>query len=419
MVWLSLVVLLCCSGAISAMETALFGVNRRTLREFSRSGRRLRRRVHIIMQHPHRVLMTVLITNTAINVAIFGAAFAASRSLSPSRPVLAAVIGVAVLASVITFGEIMPKTIALANAKRLAPIAAGLIDVLQVVLAPIRWFLRTLLVDPLVRLLSPSAPGQNAISTDELKLLVEHSAEAGLIDSNEHEMLQAIVGAGEVSVRQIMTPRVDLLFAGVSTPRQTILRTMRTHRLRRMLVCGRDLDDITGVLYTRQLLLAPEQPVRSLVRPVRFVPEQSNLVQLLRHFRSTDISFAVVVDEYGGTAGFVSIEDVMEWMIGDVSRSAETRRPAVTEQIDENTYRVSGNLSARLLAERFSMDRIDRNIDTVGGLVLAKLGRLPRVGDSVRIRNLTLTVDQMQKRRIEQILLRRDNHVPTDTEQGP
>ena len=149
--WLGVVLLLGCSGIVSASETALFGLSRRVLYEFGQSGRALRRRARVLMQQPRRVLMTVLLANTAINVAIFAVSFVGMHDLRRTHPAAAAAGSVTVLVAVILFGEIVPKTIAISNPRRFAPAAAGLLAVLQVVLAPIRWFLRALLVDPLIR----------------------------------------------------------------------------------------------------------------------------------------------------------------------------------------------------------------------------------------------------------------------------
>ncbi len=276
-------------------------------------------------------------------------------------------------------------------------------------------------------------------------------------------MLQAVVAAGQVSTREIMTPRVDIASvrhadliaesavraADPARSRQAFVkRIQRTARgavaPRRLVVYGRDMDDIRGVVYARDLYINPHAPIETLIRPVKFIPEQVNLVQLLRHFRRKKVGFAIVVDEYGGTAGLVSIDHVTKWILGTptldrlacgglgrTSTEEEAVREGIlapandgilapandgilapaapaTQQIDENTYRLSGNLSARHWAERFAVRRIDRHIDTVGGLILATLGRMPKVGDSVRIGNLTLTVEQVDKRRIGRILLRRD-----------
>ncbi|UCC30317.1 MAG: HlyC/CorC family transporter [Phycisphaerales bacterium] len=416
MLWIALALLLVCSGIVSASETALFALSRQMLYRFGRSPGPLRRRVYLLMQQPRQVLMTVLMTNTAINVAIFALSFFALRHIGEASAAVAAAGSVMVPLAVVVFGEMLPKAIALSGSQRFAPPASGLIGILQVVLRPIQWILSRLLVEPVTRLLAPRSPVTDAVTMEELRLLVDHSAREGVIDSTESEMLQATVALGEVSVREVMTPRVDIRSIQIDGDRAAILRMIRESGRRRLPVYGRDLDDIRGVLHARDLYLDPEAPLKGLIRRVRFVPEQANLMQLLRHFRTENMHLAVVVDEYGGTAGLVTTEDIVGSIVGELP-DAETPRPAITtERLDENTYRLSGDLSARVWADRFGAGEIDRNIDTVAGLILARLGRLPRTGDSIRIRNLTLTVETMRRRRIERVLLRRRADVAVQAE---
>jgi CBS domain containing-hemolysin-like protein len=182
---------------------------------------------------------------------------------------------------------------------------------------------------------------------------------------------------------------------------------MQASRKRVVPACGRDLDDIQGLLYARDVLLAPGTALKHLLRPVEFVPEQINLAQLMRHFRERRAHFAIVVDEYGGTAGLVTNEDAVEWIVGDLPDEETAPFTPATEQLDENTYRLSGDLSVREWADRFGVGEIDRQIDTLGGLILSRLGRLPHAGDTIRIRNLTLMVEAVDRRRIERVILRR------------
>lgn len=417
MIWLTLLLLLICSGTVSASETALFGLSRQALHEFHISKSPLLRRVYILMQQPRRVLLTVLITNTAVNVAIFAVSFVALEHYGSTEPAIAAAGGVAALLAVIIFGEVVPKAVALSSTRRFAPPAAALIALLQVVLAPVQWLLGNLLVNPTVRLLTPTRAKHGPVTTEELRLLVEHAAHEGVINSRENDMLQAVVALGEGSVREVMTPRVDVQSIRINDNRATIRQAVEASRRRRLPVRGRDLDDIKGVLAARDLYLNPDAPTKKLIRPVHFVPEQINLVQLIRCFHKEGTHIAVVVDEYGGTAGLVTMEDVVERIVGDLPDENAARPAATTERIDEDTYRLPGDLSVRIWADRFAVGEIERHIDTVGGLILAKLGRLPHVGDSVRISNLTLTVEQMRKRRIEKVLLRRANSGTSQTEQ--
>jgi len=408
MIWLLLLFLLVCSAAVSASETALFALNRRSLQDFRRSPDLLRRRVGVLMNQPRRVLMTVLIANTAVNVSIFAISFVVLRNLRSTHPALAAAGGVSVLLAVILLGEMVPKSIALSGAQRLAPLAAALIDVLRIVLAPLRFFLRTFLVDPLIRLMAPtSRPGE--VTTDELRQLVDHSAHDGVINSQENTMLQAAVTLRDIRVREIMTPRVDIESVCIGDSRAATLGALRSCHRRKLPVHGRNLDDIRGILYARDLLTHTNTPVASLCRPVCYVPEQINLLQLIQVLRVKNVQLAIAVDEFGGTAGLVTMEDVVESIVGDLPDPNATRPTPVAERIDRNAYRVSGDLSVREWADRFGVREVDHRVSTVGGLVLAKIGRLPRVGDAIRIRNLSLTVEKMDRHRIESVILRRDD----------
>ena len=228
-------------------------------------------------------------------------------------------------------------------------------------------------------------------------------------------MLQAVVALPDITVREIMAPRVDIESISLGDVPATVLDTLRATHRKKLPVYGRNPDDIVGLLYARDAFLGPDKPIRSLIRPVHFVPEQADVGQLMRHFRDTKTQIAIVVDEYGGTAGLVSVEDVLELIVGDISESDQPPEMPPVEEIDENTYRLLGDLSIRAWKEQFAAGHVGGGIDTLGGLILSRLGRLPRVGDRVHIRNLTLVVERMRGRRIETVLLRRQGE-PADAQ---
>ncbi|MFQ5414782.1 MAG: CNNM domain-containing protein, partial [Phycisphaerae bacterium] len=307
MIWLGLLALLACSALVSGSETALFALSRVTLSQFRASPSALQRRAHRLMQRPRAVLMTVLITNTAINVAIFAVSFVAlegadvaeahatddppsagdarvggdAPAASPSAAA-SAIGSIAVLIAVILFGEMVPKAVALSSAKRIAPAATLLIGALYAVLGPVQWVLHTFVVDPLTRLLSPVTHVPDVVSPEELRLLVERSAREGIISSKEHEMLQGAVALGDAGVREVMTPRVDIQAASADADVASVCADMRASHRRRLPVCGADLDDIRGMLHARDLYLAPTASISELMREAHFVPEHINLVQLIR-----------------------------------------------------------------------------------------------------------------------------------------
>lgn len=406
MIWLLLLILLVCSGLISGSETALFALRRDTLAQFGRSPGWLRRATHTLMQQPRDVLLTVLMSNTTVNVAIFAVSTIALGQLSREAPALAAAGSVCTLLAVVLVGEMIPKAAALSMPQTLAPYAGAFIGVLRVALAPFRWVLGGLFVGPLTRLLSPHQGSAEAVSTDELHELVEHSASAGVFDTLESEMLRAVVVLREATVREVMTPRVDVRYLSIhDTPARAKRVFRETHR-RFLPVCGHDLDDLRGVVRGRDVFLSKAGSIAKLVQPASYVPEQATLIHLLRHFREHSVHLAIVVDEYGGTAGLVSQRDVLSHIVGEM-REVGDEQEAVPVQLDANTYRVPGNLSVREWADRFGVREIAPGIDTLGGLILSRLGRMPHEGDTVAIANLILRVDEIQNRRVVTVTIRR------------
>lgn len=407
MTWLLLVVLLAASAACSAFETALFSLSAQALQEFERSPDPNRRRVHQVMTHPHRALLTLLLCNSIVNIAFFTLALLVAQRVAESWPALAALFGAATPFLVIIFAEMAPKALALRASKELAPLAAACVSTLGVVLAPLHRTLGGLLINPITRLFAPSVKRDEDVSTDELRLLVEHSARDGHLNRTESDMLQAVVALADVNVRAIMTPRVDVAWVSVDADRAAALQRFRETGRRRLLVTGRNLDDVRGFLYERDLYLEPNGPVRLIQRRAHFVPEQVHLAQLLRYFRAERVQLAVVVDEHGGTVGIVASGDVLRWLVGRFPEADASRRDEMVERVDDDTYRVSGLLSARAWADRFAVDEIEPGIDTVGGLIVAKLGRSPRVGDVVRVWNLALTVESVRHHRADRVRVRR------------
>lgn len=404
-------VLIACSLFISGSETALFALTARQLRAFAKSDSPLKRRAQLLMRHPQRVLMTVLLANTTINVGIFAVSFAGAARSGSANPLTAAISGVIALVLVLLCGEVIPKAIALAHAATVAPIAAPIVHILQVVTTPIRAVLHIALVEPITRLLSPADSRNTVASADDLRSLVEMSADQGVISSRENDMLQAVFVLPEILVRSVMVPRVAVKAIKHNSPRAMILRTFHETRLKQLPVFGRDMDDLQGVLRMRDLYLQPNRPIVRLIRPIRFVPEVINLLQLIHHFRQTQTRYAIVVDEHGGVSGLVTLEDVVEQIVGELASPGRLDDDAPITKLDPFTYVASGRLSVRHWRKALGNLPQLADVDTIGGVVAALLGRLPRVGDHVRVGEITLTVEQMAGRRIDRVRLRlgRDN----------
>jgi putative hemolysin len=356
------------------------------------------------MRDPRRVLLTILVANTVINVLIFSISYVLFRRLSVGRSGLWVSLGsVSSLVAVVVFGEIVPKAVALAGPRRVATLLAPVVSAAGYLLTPVRLLLHGLVIEPLVRLLAPGAASPALISTEELRLLIEASHRRGAIDPDESALLQGVLELGRIKVREVMVPRVDIKAFDVNAQPEALRDFMRRHRLKKVPAFDGDIDEMVGVIYAKRLFLQRQTDLRRLVQPVRYVPEQMRLDQLLQHFRQTRTQLAIVVDEFGGTAGLVTLEDVLEQIVGQIeSRESAPEVPAV-QQLDERSFLVAGGLSIHEWVEAFGQSLADPRVSTVAGLVLARLGRIPQIGEAVRIGNVQVTVMQMRGRRIERL----------------
>jgi putative hemolysin len=409
--FLLLAILLCCSAILSGSETALFSLSKYQLGQFRNSSHRLQRMVARLMADPRKVLLTILMGNTTVNVLIFASSYVISNQLGEINPVLSSVWGLVTVILVIIIGEVLAKTLAISVAATVAPPVALLIGALQTVLAPLRMVLEYLLVVPLGRLLvGGSDRGSREVTVDELKALVDLDESGDAIAPRENDMLQEVVALASTRVASIMVPRVDMAAFDLADSRDKLVAMLRTRRHTRIPVHKGDVDHITGLIHARDLYVNPDVPLAKLVHPVGFVPEQMTADKLLAHFRGSRTQFAIVVDEFGGVAGLVTMKDVVEQIVGDIEQPHD--HATLVEQIGPRSFRMAGQVNIQSWYEAFGIDHPDYRILTLGGLVTARSGRLPREGDEVRIGKARLTVEQMAGKRVQRV------KVELDGEQG-
>jgi putative hemolysin len=402
-----LFVLLCWSGFFSGSETALFSLSRAELHRF-RHGKGAGRLVAALMDDPRRVLNTLLLGNMLVNTGYAAVSAVAIIELQHAGAPgwFVAVAPIVSLLVLILAGEVTPKMLAFAAGVRLAPTSAAVLAVLERLLLPILWLLETVLVVPLTRMLAPWPSGKADISTRELAALLDLSVKRGLIGHDANVLLQEIVGLTEMKVSEIMVPRVDMIAYDVDGPPGGLMKLLTATRHRKIPVYERDLDHVLGAVHAKQLLLEPTAPLRSLAAKLPFVPAAANLERVLILFRVTRTQMAIVVDEYGGTAGLVTLEDVLEQIVGDIAESHEVRRGPALEKISDQEYVVDGDLAIHEWVEAFRIDLSGRRISTIGGFVTSLLGRIPHPGDAARYRNLEFAIESMHRRRVEKLRIR-------------
>ncbi|MFT5288965.1 MAG: putative hemolysin [Planctomycetota bacterium] len=382
--------LLLASGFFSSSETALFSLSRDQHRRSSRTVQRL-------LERPQALLVTILLCNLLVNVMFF--AFA-RRLVAPSegglREVLVALGG---LTALLIFGEIVPKTLALRQRMGIARLAAPIIGILVVPFGRLSKPAMRLLELPhglLDRRLAPD----RGLTPEALARVLARGAKEGVLEGEEADILAEIVELDEVRVREIMTPRVDALFLNVDgSDRDELVTKAVAARQSWLPVVADSPDQIIGRVRLRELIREPGKSIDSMVMPVRFVPEVASALDLLRTLKEHRAAEAVVVDEWGGTAGYVTAEQVFEEIVGELRTEDEVRVPALVP-LGENRYRVAGGLSVRDWNDSFGLRIVPHEFETVGGLVTARLGRIPRVGDEVLVENLHLEVSEVRGRRV-------------------
>jgi putative hemolysin len=403
-----LLLLVVLSGTFSGSETVLFALSPAQLQHQATSSNPFRRMAAQLMARPKRTLTTILVGNTAVNVLLFATSYVLFRNLAARvGPWVTPVSGAASVLVVVVGGEVVPKVLGVALATRLAPFSAAVVRFSGYVLGPLGRLLDLVVVEPLTRLFF-GRPGHQAapereLTTTELKTLLEMSRRRGLIDRTENVYLREVIDLSAIRVRDIMVPRVEVMAYDVNDPPEGLRALMRETRLTKIPVYDGSIDNVLGLVYAKILFFEPDKPLRDLVTPTRFVPELISAEQLLQHFQKSRSQIALVVDEFGGLAGLVTLEDVLEVIVGEIHDPEDQHEEPEIVQRSESEYEVSGRLSVHYWVETFGISGLTDRVATVAGLVTARLGRPARAGDAVRIGNVELAVTAASRRRIQRL----------------
>ena len=419
---LLIAVLIVITGVFVAAEIALVTVRRSRLQQLIDEGDKRARRVDRLISQPGRFLavLQLVITFVGFLAAAFAGqsiaealAAALEPLLGPSAAGGVSIIVVTLAVAVVTavFGELIPKTLALAHAERYALVLARPVELVGRLLAPVVSILDGI-TGWVTRRLGVRDTDRDRISPEELMILVERGGQQGVIEAEEEQMIGAVLGLGERKVHEVMVPRIAMVALPATATLDQMVDTIVEGGHSRIPVYEDSVDNVVGILYAKGLLpflkgVDQPPPVRRLVRAPLFVPESMSVDDLLHSLQRRRVHIAIVLDEYGGTAGMVTIEDLLEEIVGEIQDEYDAEEPMV-EALSEDEARVDGRASIDDLAEHFGvdLDGADREqYDTVGGLVYHEIGGVPNVGDTVEVDVLTLTVESTDGRRVGKVLV--------------
>jgi putative hemolysin len=428
-------VLVVVSGFFAASELSLITVKRYRITQLSNEGNRSAKAAERLLEDPSRFLATIQVALTflgflasAVGAVSFSAPVADLIRLIPWEPIrdaaptIAFLLTTMVIALVtIVIGELAPKTLALSFTERFALAVARPIAFMGRLLSPFVWLV-SLVSGVLVRALGgKNRPQAGYLSTEELKMLVETGSEQGGIEEDEKEMIHGVIELADTKVHEVMVPRIGIRAVDVNDPMEEVLDLLVRAGHSRLPVYEENLDNIIGILYAKDLLpylkgnggTAPQIDIRKLARPPVYVPETKAVDELLHEMQVTKRHIAIVVDEYGGTAGLITLEDVVEEIVGEIEDEYD-REESLVEQLDEEgmlAFRVDGRVSMDDLRDLFELSDTEEDdedeYDTVGGFIVHRVGRIPLPGAVVPFRDVTLTVEAAEPRRIAKVIATR------------
>jgi putative hemolysin len=402
-----LLVLIALSAMFNGAEAAYFSLGRARLKRM-KEGQDGNHAPIPLIDRPNDLLVTLLVGITIINIGASAlAAMLAERVVGPRWAILVETVVMVLLLT--TFTEVLPMTVAVKRPEQFLAVAGGPVSWLGKLLTPVRSVLGGLTA-MVVRLVGRrDLKDEPELTEEELRTLVDVGTSEGVVEREEREMIHKVFELEDTLVRSVMVPRTDMFCLDLETPVDQILPALRENLHSRVPVYERTIDVIVGICYTKDLLpyvagLPPDFDLRAHLHPPYFVPESKRADTLLQEFQAKKLHLAIVVDEYGGTAGLVTLEDLLEELVGEIADEYDEPERLI-QRVDANTFRVSGKLPIEELNAVAGLAISDEEFDTVGGWVLDLFGRVPRARERVTRPDLTVTVEKVERTRILEVLV--------------
>jgi putative hemolysin len=425
-----IVLLVLLNGVFVAAEIALVSLRPSRVEQMLDEGRRGAQRVRRLTSDPGRFLAVVQLAVTFIGFlasAFAGVSLASSLTdllidlgVSTSYAGAVGLLVVTILLSLFTivFGELVPKTLALAHPEAFALGLARPVDIIGRIFRPIVALL-TATTRTISRAFGADVTTEAQITAEELRLIVERGGEQGILEAEEEQMINAVIELGDRRLHEVMVPRIAIVALPASSSFDEVVDLIIEEGHSRLPVYETSVDEVVGILYAKDLLPflksnADSRPnLRSLLRTPVFVPESMTIDDLLHEFQRRKVHIAIVLDEYGGTAGLVTIEDLLEEIVGEIQDEYDVEEPLV-EKLDDHSARVDGRSSVDDLLDLWDLKlqlEDEDEYDTVGGLVYHRIGGIPQPGDEVHLDGLRLTVETTDGRRVGKVLVVRERDV--------
>lgn len=399
-----LMLLLGLSAFFSSTETALFSLNKVRILHMAEEGNKKAQQIMKMLEEPNRLISTILIGNNIVNIGASAIATSLAISLWGNR-------GVGIATGIMTFlvlifGEITPKSYAAQNAEKWSLRIIEITRILSIIFLPIIKVF-DLITNYMLKLTGSTAKREPFITEDELKLLVNVGQEEGLIAESERMMINSIFQFDDTLVKEIMTPRIDIISVEINEPLLNVVNIAIDAGHSRIPVFEESIDNIVGVIYAKDLLKGinknyHDMEIRKVMRPAYYIPENKKVRDLLAELRQAKVYIAIVIDEYGGTAGLVTIEDVIEEIVGEIQDEYDTEEEPIVN-LEDGSILADARADIYYINEALGIDLPDDEFETISGLVFNLLGHIPKEGEEISLGEIKIRVAKTEGRRIEKI----------------
>lgn len=399
-----LLILLMLSAFFSSAETSLTTVNRIRIRSLADEGNKRAQTVLKITDDSGKMLSAILIGNNIVNLSAASLTTTLAYSLGGSMVAAAsAVLTVAIL----LFGEITPKTMATIHAEKMALAYAGIINLFMTIATPVIFLINGLAKGVLILMRVDPNAKNNIMTETELRTIVDVSHEDGVIESDEREMIYNVFDLGDAKAKDVMVPRVHVTFADVNSTYEELLEIFREDKFTRLPVFEETTDNVVGTINMKDLLLfdnTKEFHIRDILREAYFTYEYKNISELLVEMRQASFNIAIVLDEYGETAGLITLEDLLEEIVGEIHDEYDENEDDFIQEISENEYIIEGSMNLDDLNDRLDLSLESEDYDSLGGFIIERLDRFPETGDSLTTEDgIRLVIESLDKNRIETV----------------
>lgn len=401
-----LFVLLLLSAFFSSAETALTTVNRIRIRTLAEEGSKRADTVLAITDDSGKMLSAILIGNNIVNLS--AASLTTSLAYSFGGSMVAIASGILTVL-ILLFGEITPKTMATIHAEKMALIYAPVISIFMKIMTPAIFIINGLSIGVLFLLRVDPNAKNNIMTENELRTIVDVSHEDGVIESDERQMINNVFDLGDARAKDVMVPRVHVTFADIDSTYEELIDIFREDKYTRLPVFKDTTDNVVGTINMKDLLLYDNTNgfhIKDILREAYFTYEYKSISELLVEMRQASFNIAIVLDEYGETAGLITLEDILEEIVGEIHDEYDENEEDFIQEIDEREYIVEGSTNLDDLNDRLELDLRSEEYDSLGGFIIERLDRLPEEGDRIDTEDgIHMIVERLDKNRIELVHL--------------